>query len=183
MPDLLHPRPIPRARQWRWVLSIVTLVLATVVIVLGVVYQIADTQVSNEFFRAHKTIHPTGELLRSGILVGGAVLLLAVGFLGWRSLHVSSHIVRPIHLLHEALDGMAQGDLGVRVVLHRHDEFQDVADSLNKLVDEFSTTLQTVHSLVDQIDALAGQSGNAELQQLASELDRTMDFFKPGKGT
>jgi hypothetical protein len=54
------------------------------------------------------------------------------------------------------------------------------------LVDEFATTLGTVHALVDCIAALSGAdarslqepSPTAQFQALIAELDRTLDFFR-----
>jgi len=80
--------------------------------------------------------------------------------------------VRPVHTMHRALDALVAGDLGVRVELHRQDEFHEVGEALNRLVDEFAATLGKVHAQVDRI--VAGEQDRA----LVEDLDRTMEFFR-----
>ena len=179
---LLHHHARHRARQLRWVVPAVGLLLAASLAALLLQYQLSDQAVSTEFFRAHKTISHTGELLERGVLIAGAALTLigvAMTVVGLRFTH---RIVHPVHIMHQALDALAAGDLGVRVELHRQDEFHEVGEALNRLVEEFATTLATVHSLVDRVAGLSAgpreAASVAEVQGLIAELDRTMEFFR-----
>jgi methyl-accepting chemotaxis protein len=161
------------------------LVLLATVGTLVVQYQVSNQVVGTEFFRAHKTISQTGELLRRGTVIGSlllAVLVLALAAWAFRLTH---RIVRPVHTLHRALDALVDGDLGVRIELHRKDEFREVGDALNRLVDEFATTLTKVHALVDRVAVLTAAPTPApntpsteQLHALVTELDRTMEFFR-----
>ena len=181
---LMHHHPRHRARQVRWVLPIVMLVLLATVGTLIVQYQVSDQVVGTEFFRAHKTIAHTGELLRQGTMIGGVLLGVLVVVLAAWAFRLTHRIVRPMHTLHRALDALVAGDLGVRIELHRTDEFQEVGDALNRLVDEFATTLTKVHALVDRVAGLTAQArapadhSAEQVQALVKELDQTMDFFR-----
>jgi methyl-accepting chemotaxis protein len=183
---LLHHQPGHRARQLRWVVPSVALVIVAVLTTLAVQYRVSNEAVSTEFFHAHKTISHTGELLQRGTLVGGAVLVVLLVALGVWALRFTHRIVRPVHTVHRTIDALATGDLGVRVELHGSDEFAEIAHSLNRLIDEVSTTLGTVHALVDRIAGLTGPVGDhpleatqvAEIRALVHELDRTMEFFR-----
>jgi methyl-accepting chemotaxis protein len=183
---LLHHHPGHRARQLRWVLPSAVLVIAAVLATLAVQYRVSDQAVGTEFFRAHKTITHTGEQLERGTIIAGAVLVLVVVALGIWALRFTHRIVRPVHTVHRAIDALATGDLGVRVELHGKDEFAEIAHSLNRLVDEVSTTLGTVHGLVDDIDRLTAAAAGrpldatqvAEIGALVRELDRRMEFFR-----
>ncbi len=188
---MLHAHPIQRSRQLRWVLPAGLLLLAAILITLGVVYWSANQDIGEEFWRAHKTIHHTGELLVRGLTLAVVVLtLVLLGILAW-ALRLTHRVVRPVHTLHQALDELAGGNLCVRVDLHRQDEFQEVGRSLNRLVDEFCSTLTRVHALADQVDALAGEVAQGEvetsaekrLHAVARELNETMEFFRVGAGT
>jgi len=171
----LHSHPGHRARQLRWVLPLAALLLLAVAATLAVQYRVSSQAIGNEFFRAHKTIHHTGELLARGTLIGGGVLVVVVLALVLWAFRVTHRIVRPVHTLHQALAALAAGDLGVRVEVDRTDEFADVAETLNRLVGEFASTLGKVHALVDRIVA-ASPEGAA--RPLVEELDRTMEFFR-----
>jgi methyl-accepting chemotaxis protein len=172
---LLHSHPGHRARQLRWVIPLAALLLLAVAATLAIQYRVSSQAIGSEFFRAHKTIHHTGELLARGTLIGGAVLVVLVLALVLWALRVTHRIVRPVHTLHRTLDALAAGDLGVRVELDQTDEFRDVAEALNRLVDEFSAALGKVHALVDRMVAASPEGAE---RALALELDRTMEFFR-----
>lgn len=183
---LLHHHPRHRARQLRWVLPVVALVLLAGLATLAVQYRVSDQAISTEFFRAHKTISHTGELLRRGTVIGTLVLLAVVSAILLWALRLTHRIVRPVHTLHRGLDALVDGDLGVRIELHGDDEFHELGAALNRLAEEFATTLTRVHVLVDRIVAQtepgAGtrqdQASESELSALVRELDATMEFFR-----
>ncbi len=184
--DLLHHHREHRARQLRWVLPLVAFLLVTVLATLAVHYRVSDEAVSTEFFRAHKTISHTGQLLERGLVIGGGVLTILVLAVAVWALRVTHRIVRPVHTVHQALDALAAGELGVRVELHQQDEFGEVGEALNRLVEKFAATLADVHGYVDRIVALSAavareahdQSSAAELRRLVDELDRKLGFFR-----
>jgi len=182
---LLHHNAEHRSRQLRWVVPLLAFVLAAVVATLAVQYRVSDQAVGAEFFRAHKTIAHTGELLRRGLVMGSAVLLLLMLTTALWAFRLTHRIVRPVHTLHRALDALCAGDLGVRVELHREDEFAETGAALNRLVDEFADVLSQVHALVDRLAALTPATAAspedpraAQLGSLVGELDRTLEFFR-----
>ena len=186
MLGLLHHHPSQRTRQLRWVLPSAALLLAVTLTALLVQYHVNNQAVATEFFRAHKTVANTGELLQRGTVIGATVLALLVLVITVWALRFTHRIVRPVHTIHRALEALGAGDLGVRVELHRQDEFREVSDSLNRLVDSFARTLISVHALVDRIAELTSadaakpqdQATALQLQALITELDRTMEFFR-----
>ena len=179
---LLHHHPGHRARQLRWVLPLAALLLVAVLATLAVQYRVSDQRVDAEFFRAHKTIVHTGELLERGMVIGAVVLTILVLAVALWALRLTHRIVRPVHTLHRALEALVAGDLGVRVELRREDEFREVGEALNRLVEEFASTLARVHALVDRTAALArgphDPAREAQLRALVGELDQTMEFFR-----
>jgi methyl-accepting chemotaxis protein len=179
MAGFLHSHRGHRARQVRWVVPLAAMLTLAVLVTLAVQYQVSDQAVGTEFFRAHKTISHTGELLRRGTAIGAAVLLvLVLAVAGW-AFRVTHRIVRPVHTMHRALEALVAGDLGVRVELDRADEFREVAEALNRLIDEFATTLARVHELVDRIAAQTRSTyDQTPLAAVVEELDRTMEFFR-----
>src|SRR5205823_2100045 len=118
-------------------------------------YRVSDRAVGTEFFRAHKTISHTGVLLRHGVIAGLGVLTLVVGATVLLALRFTHRIVRPVHTIHPALDALGAGELGTRVELERADEFRELGDALNRLVERFAETLARVHATVDRLDTVA----------------------------
>src|SRR5262249_57841147 len=84
-----------------------------------------------------------------------AVLTVVVVATALLALRFTHRIVRPVHTIHRALDALAGGELGVRVELARTDEFREVGDALNRLVERFAETLARVHDTVDRLDGIA----------------------------
>jgi len=164
----------------------VTLLLLATLVAFAIQYNVSNQEVGTEFFHAHKTIAHTGELLRRGIIVASVAAIVFLSLIAAVVFRVTHRIVRPVHTLHRALDELRAGDLGVRVVLHSDDEFAEVAQSLNGLVDEFASTLTTVHALVDRLVLLipppahdAPEPANAsELRRIITELDEKLEFFR-----
>jgi len=183
---LLHHHRTHRARQLRWVLPLTALLFTAVVATLVVQYRVSDQAVGTEFFRAHKTIAHTGDLLRQGVLAGLAMLTVVVAVTALLALRFTHRIVRPVHTIHRALDALGGGELGVRVELEHADEFREVAEAMNRLIERFAETLSRVHAMVDRLDTIAtaaarnARDGSAEreLHGLVRELDRTIDFFR-----
>ncbi|HUK33063.1 MAG TPA: hypothetical protein VLV86_04070, partial [Vicinamibacterales bacterium] len=63
---------------------IVALLATATLAALVVQYRISDQDVTTEFFRAHKTISHTGQLLERGVWIGGAFLtILLIGIGAW----------------------------------------------------------------------------------------------------
>jgi methyl-accepting chemotaxis protein len=176
--DLLHHHPGHRASQLRWVLPLVGLLFLAAAVTLVVQYRVESHDVGTEFFRAHKTISNTGQLLGRGLAAGILVLGVCVFATAAWALRMTHRIVRPVHTLHRALEALDAGDLGVRLELHRDDEFQEVGAALNQLVDTFATTLARVHALADRLEAVAAEVPGTRLDELAHELNETMDFFR-----
>ena len=161
---LLHAHQPARRRQVRWVVPMLALLAAATLTTLAVQYRVSDQTVGTEFFRAHKTISHTGELLQRGFILGAVVLgvmLVAVGVWALRLTHRAE-------LLDEAVHTLA--------------EFQELGQSVNCLVEQFGATLARVHTLADGVRAAAANlprdSGGQHLLELATELDRTLDFFR-----
>ncbi len=72
-----------------------------------------------------------------------AVALSAVA--GWL---VAGRIAKPIDVLTEASDRMAEGDLGTRADIHRDDEVGRLADSFNAMAQRTETTVTTLRRFV-----------------------------------
>src|SRR5262245_34814396 len=183
---LLHHHRAHRARQLRWVLPLTALLFTAAAATLLVQYRVSDQAVGTEFFRAHKTVAHTGVLLRHGVLAGLAVLTVVVAATALLALRFTHRIVRPVHTIHRALDALGGGELGVRVELERTDEFREVGDALNRLVERFAETLGHVHATVDRLDEIATAAAREahdgaterEVHRLVRDLDHTIDFFR-----
>jgi methyl-accepting chemotaxis protein len=180
----LHRHEAHRSRQIRWVVPAALLVLFAIVVGSAIVYEVGDRAVDQEFFRAHKTVSHTGELLSQAVWIGAGFAFAAVGVAALYAFWLTHRIVRPVHTLHRAMDALADGDLGVRVELHHHDEFQEIGESMNRLAERVHDTVATAVDLARRLDAIAAPPGAndvadaAALQRLAEELREALRAFR-----
>lgn len=57
-------------------------------------------------------------------------------------------VMQPIHWLTAAMDAFGRGNLDYRMPLKRHDEFQDLAESMNKMAAQIQALMQSKESLL-----------------------------------
>jgi methyl-accepting chemotaxis protein len=180
----LHRHEVHRSRQLRWVVPAALLVLLAILVGSAIVYQVGDRAVDQEFFRAHKTVSHTGELLSQAVWVGAGCAVAVLGAAALYALWLTHRIVRPVHTLHRAMDALADGDLGVRVELHHRDEFQEIGESMNRLAERIHDTVGTAVELARQLDEIAAAPGANDvadadaLKRLAEELRGALQAFR-----
>lgn len=156
----LHHHQTHRSRQMRWVLPIAGCVLVAVLAIGAIVYEAGDREVEREFFRAHKTVSQTGELLWDAVIVGVVSAVALVGGCALYGLHLTHRIVRPLHTIHRALDALADGDLGVRVELRRDDEFREIGDAMNRLASRLRETVEGLETVAQELEVACGTSAS-----------------------
>lgn len=96
-----------------------------------------------------------GYLYRQCILIGALVILLHFGF---AYLFVKM-IMRPVHILNDATQAIAKGDLTIRVPFAGQDEFGQLASSFN----EMGVSLQRMRDEAKGANPLSGLPGNVTI--------------------
>lgn len=173
----LHPHRAHRSRQIRWIVPAAALAALAIVIAAGAFWEVGDREVGREFFRAHKEVSHTGQLLSDAALTGVALALaLLVAATGY-GLWLTHRILRPLHLIHGAVDALAEGDLETRVELHHRDEFREVGESINRLAHRLESIAASLDQLAGRAAAAAASPipfgpGDPALQALAADLGR-----------
>ncbi len=66
-------------------------------------------------------------------MVGGSLVILATAVIV--GLFLSHRTAGPLHQLKQAFDRVREGNWNTRVVFRDHDEFRDLGDSFNRLMD------------------------------------------------
>jgi len=110
------------------------------------------------------------------IMLGSAVVLLAL--MGLLALLMSNALLRPLMLIKNNLDDMAQGDgdLTQRLPVTSSDELGDLARSFNRFVEKIHSLVQQVAGTTTQlaglVGAVAGQAQRSE-QAMAAQRHET----------
>jgi diguanylate cyclase (GGDEF)-like protein len=96
------------------------------------------------------------------VILSAVLIALAAGYF------LSRSIILPIRALQDGVVRFGQGDNSFRVVLDRHDEFGQLAKTLNSMAERL------------EYDGLTGVYGRQELyRRLKNELDRSLRYGHP----
>lgn len=90
---------------------------------------------------ASAATHPQ---LNMAVTLYAAALLLCVALTLWVSYGMSKRFMRPINTLISNMHQVEQGDLHSRVLIQTHDEFEDLANSYNKMIERLEELMQQI---------------------------------------
>jgi len=109
------------------------------------------------------SVYPQGQLISIVNTVNFRILvsmLLISPFIGFLGIYLSHKIAGPIYRIERFLNGIAAGDLSLRITLRRGDEMVSLADAVNRLVDSMSSSVTAgrarAESALKELYALRG---------------------------
>jgi len=177
---------IEKGMQSKFVLTLLLLIFLVSVITLCNVYVIY------EYVQNNPQAGNLGEsfftvairLLGYRLFLIGLVNIIIVAIIG---VFYSHQFAGPSYKIEKSIRQMAQGDLSFHVVLRKSDSMHNIAESLNQMVDSFSSVVRKAGELTNQIkDAstrLQSEDENstkniATLKAIAGELEDLLAGFK-----
>jgi len=136
---------IDRRFQLQWMGKIFLLMTAVSIIVGWTIYyavwDATTTQLKGLVAQAVLTqsqVLPISSTIKSSIALGlitrGVILVLILAVL---SVFLTHRIAGPIYKIKKTIRLIRDGGSSERVILRDHDEFQDLAEELNRLIDHF----------------------------------------------
>ena len=136
---------IDRRFQLQWMGKIFLLMTAVSIIVgwtiTYVVWDATTTQLKGLVAQAVLTqtqVLPISSTIKSSIALGlitrGLILIFILAVL---SIFLTHRIAGPVYKIRKTIRLVHDGDSSERVVLRDHDEFQDLAQEVNRLIDHF----------------------------------------------
>jgi len=150
---------------------------------IGILYFLSNREIGDNLYSAHLSIKETRELLNNGVKVAGVVTFFAVLLFGLWSLIDAHRIAGPMHRLHRILNEIADGNLNHEIRFRQRDEFQELAQATDRLVDIYSERLARIRQEAGVLQqALAQDNLNpaqiADLRRRGEELVRQLDYFQ-----
>ena len=143
---------VNRDLRLRLVLDDMIFALVAALAAVGILYWLSNREIGDSLYSAHLSIKQTRELLTNGAKIAGLVTFLAVLLFGLWSLVDAHRIAGPVHRLRRLLAEVAGGNLTHEIQFRRRDEFQDIAQAADSLVDTYADRLAQIQR---QFDALA----------------------------
>ncbi len=149
---------------------------------IGILYYLGNREIGDSLYSAHLSIKETRELLTNGVKVAGLVTFVAVLIFGLWSLVDAHRIAGPMHRLHRLLHEIGGGNLTHEIRFRRRDEFQEIAQAADGLVETFASRIEEAreHSQairrVLEVDPLT-PAQLADLRAQAKELTDALSVF------
>lgn len=164
--------------QFRYIGKILYGVALMALIVFSTVYYTTWSRIMDEFYTIPRIAAQFATLFGS---VNQTMLVILVLFLllaAVISVFVSHSIAGPVYRFEKTLQSIAQGDLTLRVGLRKTDEFKNLADAMNHMVDELRTHLTSDTSLIEEMAKISERlhakgKGEGKLsQETAKDLEK-----------
>ena len=167
----------------RLVLDDMLFALIAALAAIGILYYLSNREIGDTLFSAHLSIKETRELLNTGVKVAGVVTFIAVLLFGLWSLIDAHRLVGPLHRLNRLLTEIGDGNLTHEIRFRRRDEFQDLAASADRLVDNYAARLAAIQRQAEAIEqALRAETLTADqvrdLQRQARDLTGQLAYFR-----
>lgn len=162
----------------RLVLDDVIFALVAGLAAIGILVWISNREIGDSMWSAHFSIKETRELLNRGAITAGIVTFVAVVIFGFWSMLDAHRIAGPMHRLKNLLDSIATGDLTHEIQFRRRDEFQDVAQATDQMVEALAARIASVNEKLVQLE---GSATDENTKRIATEIRSELAFFKlPG---
>jgi len=162
----------------RLVLDDMLFALVAALAAIGILYYLSNREIGDSLWSAHLSIKETKELLNKGVIVAGIVTFVAVLIFGFWSMIDAHRIAGPMHRLRLLLDDIKGGNLTHEIQFRKKDEFQDVAASVDALVDSYAARIKSIRGIADSIETASAGAQSSDLQALAGQLKTELAFFQ-----
>ncbi len=109
------------------------------------------------------------------IVVFSAIAVILVLFITVMAVMIVRRINHAVELLQESSEKIAQGDLTQRIAIIGNDEFANIANSVNQIVDNFQHVVQTNRDSISQLAASSEENAvvvNQAKQSIVSQLEQ-----------
>jgi len=167
---------IKKEFQIRFIIKFCLLVILGTLILGSIVYLMSSSTVTTTFVGSRLKITNTGDFIMPVLLLGGAIVIIAIGLATIAVTLFTSHkIAGPLYHLEKDLDRLAQGDFGVRFDLRKNDELQRLRNGLNLMAKSLSSVMADVRKAVADIEPRL--NGNAEAKNTIEDLKKKISRF------
>lgn len=101
------------------------------------------------------------------------------------SLFLSHRIAGPLYRFEKSIEEIMKGNLAFRIKLRKKDEAKEVADMINRMIEDLSTRISEITSIVERISANVSETrkriderGDEELKRSFYKISESMEELK-----
>ncbi len=169
---------INRDFQFRYIARMIIGIIVMAMIVSFTVYYTTWARIMDEFYdvaRIASQYAPLFSSINQTLLVILLVFLVLAAFF---SVFISHQIAGPMYRFEKTLQAIAGGDMTMRVGLRKRDEFKQLADTMNEMVDELRNSLSSNRTLIEEMTSIferIEESGAREGSSLPPGLVQDME--------
>lgn len=160
--------------QKRFIFKIILVlfIITIIPILLYLLFTLFTNWGGNKF--SEMIILYTYQLLRTRFLVLTGSLLFLFFVL---ALILSKQIAGPVFRIENELDRLVDGDFSRPVKLRENDEFQEIADKLNELSNNFKVLINQSRDLVNNLDSIDNKQFDINTEVCIKNLKKTIQNY------
>jgi len=173
---------ISRAFQSEFILKFCGLVIIGSTVFGIILYMFSRNVLTTSFENSRLVIKSTADYLVPGLLLGGAIVAVLTALAAGAVVMFMTHrIAGPIYRFEKYIKEVGSGRLCSDLKIRKKDQFQNMAEALNKMTEDLKFGLTEVNEVSEKLDKLIGElsdSSNREIllrediKRIVSELKR-----------
>jgi len=175
---------IKKGFQSRLITVILLLVIIVANITGGVVYAIVKIDSFRMFLEQTFNLSSADDILLPAVVLAEIVSFIIVGII---SLFVSHRMAGPVYRFERVTEGISEGDLTIHIRLREKDEFKDLAEAFNEMIQKLTDKVGELKNkglkLAEEFENLLPRAElsderRKELKELISKFKENIAFFK-----
>ncbi len=169
---------VKKGFQSRLITIILLLVLIVANITGGLIYGVLKIDASREWLVNTFGLSDADDMLLPAVLIAEIISFLIVGLI---SLFVSHRMAGPIYRFEKVTEGMSEGDFTIHVKLRDKDEFKDLADSFNNMINRLTEHMDELkdssQEYIQEVQQCLDQQKNIP-EEVKKQIEGSLHTFK-----
>ncbi len=171
MPGRRRTIVVKQEFQFRFAIMLIVLVVIVANLMGGMVYLFLTNKPFLRWLADMFYLVDEEDAILPAILLVEAICILVVGFI---SIYVSHAMAGPVYRLEKEIKAIAEGDLSHFIRLRKGDEFVELADALNYLIEQYRERLMFIK---EKVDSILNSSNLEEAKDFAGDVAAILETF------
>lgn len=150
-----HIYIIDRKFQFKYLFIILSMIFVSVAAVSFVTFYVIWDNVIKEFFFIPEASVKLGDIFVRTSVISAATGVILLAVFGIAGIFISHKIAGPIYRVERVADELKKGNLDVKVRFRKDDDLQELADSLNKMIDGIKGMVSEDKEIIRRLTAMS----------------------------
>ncbi len=170
---------VKRQMQIRLFIKVLGIIIVGVGLMAAVFYIYSDREINQSYRQFHIHAENFLDLLLPAVVISLIFALVASIVI---TLFLPIKIAGPVYRIErDLIEKVAHGDLTVKFKLRKGDELTDLADTLNKCLENLSRRIETIKRSANDLNALVADSkgvDNKDIKDIVAKINKELEHLK-----